>query len=117
MICSACELDKRNIKAKNPPRHNCGRFGKGWVEPEVEFKNGFKYYKVYINQVVYETASGATKFYFTARKWVNGYKVKTESFVWLRNEDFEPAVMNSGLVAKEKYIWIKEEAYKKLAFV
>lgn len=110
MNCVACELLRKKIRARNAPPHSCGRYKKGYIEPD--HKDG--YVKVLFHQRITQTAGASL--YTLHAQWLNGYRVKRGTQKWFRNAD-HVAEWQYDTKKPEHELWLKESEYEKLAFV
>jgi hypothetical protein len=109
--CTACILEKKNCRPANPPKHTCARGDKNYTEPEQQtFVEGI-YHKIFIHDEKFYTGKAAL--YRLKAQYLNGYKVKSYTEIWFQVQH----TLGPEKAGETLWIWLKDEQYKKLAFV
>lgn len=111
--CAACKIEEHGIKTRVAVEHTCAKADKNYKEPEfiicpVEGKK----YKVYYHKLLFGSSTGM-KYSIVRTQYLNGYKVPPGATMWILHTDCSTG--NDHLA--HPFIWVKEKAYKQLAFV
>jgi len=113
MICAACEIENRKMKVSNPPKHSCIKGSEHYVAPEYRIHDGKKEYQIFFNDSIKKTEK-AELFILTARKYINGYKIKSGTELWV--PDFAVIGLDVS-IPKKHCIWVTAGFYEKLVFL
>lgn len=113
MKCAACEIEKRKMKVSNPPKHYCVKGNDDYVAPEYRINNGEREYQIFFNGSIKKTEK-AELYLLTARKHVNGYKIKGGTELWV--PDFAVIGLDKSIPGKH-CIWVTSGFYEKLVFL
>lgn len=109
--CQACVNEKYKITTRIPVKHVCPKSDKKYVPPETQKIGDNLYYKIFIRNKLYSSKL-ATK-YTLSVQYVNEYKVKSGTEFWTPHTK----LLSEEFGGTYKYIWVKEDFYKTLAFV
>lgn len=113
--CQACANEKFGLRTRLPVKHICPKSDKNYQPAETQTIGTDIYYKVFYNQITYQTGK-ATKFQLTAKQWINNYKVTfRNSELWIPDWQFHNP--NTHTQRSALYIWVKKEFYDQMAFV
>jgi hypothetical protein len=115
MNCTACTLERKNIKVSNPPKHDCLKGSPDYVEPLTRaIKDGETHIQFFVVKEVFRT-NKAYKFQCSVQI-ANGFRVSTGTEIWLPIHCFFHDE-NYTNQKRKRVLWIAKSYYDKLSFI